>query len=1050
MSVRLALHFLGSPQIQLDGKSITLERRKGTALLAYLAVEHGRHSRASLSALLWPDLDQSRAYKNLRQTLWDIQQSMEQGGITADRESIGFSDDADIQLDVSKFESCLDEARRQSDISLRAALLADSVKLYRNHFLTGFSLKDAHPFNDWAFAKSEELRHQLARALLMLSDDLCTLSQAEQAIPYARRLITLDPLDESSHRQLMQVYMQAGQHSAALKQYQACEQLLRKELGVDPQPETRELYKKIRKRDIKPAQVQKRAESTPPSHNLPLQLSSFIGREKEQKAIAKLIAANRLVTLIGTGGIGKTSLALQVGHKLLPEYADGVWFVALDSLSDPALVPQTVAAVFDIRERSDKPILELLTHSLSTKNALLILDNSEHLLDACAQLITALLQACPGLKILATSREPLAMTGEATYRIPSLSIPEKRQASLEKLSEYEAVRMFTERAALVQSAFQLTKENIEAVSAICRKVDGIPLAIELAAARVNILQVDEILQQLEESFQLLANQSRTTSPRHQTLQASMDWSWGLLDETERVFLRQLSIFAGGWTLDAAQAVCDGNVLELTSALVKKSLIVVQQTRHGTRYRFHEIVRQYASQKLMESGDKNRLHTWHLGYFLSLAEQAELGLRGPSLVDWMERLNEERNNIRIALHWADQIDVEAGLYLSSRLMQYWESANLPEGKRWLENFIHKPESKDFPLARAHALSTYSWLLTWLQQFEEAYPVAEESLALFRAAGDRQGEVDVLVSLENMFQFKDDIATALEIGKQAVALAESLGDRWRLANAFLYLGWNYHDLPQRFVYWEKAIALYREVGDQLTLANLLGLHGQFLVLHGDFELGEQCVEEALRLWEANRRASVWDSPRITQSLIASMKGDYEQAEAVLREVMVYAQERGNWMSQLWVQLRLGHVLLRAGNLTEARQILTETAKNFAKDDYTIAAVFALEGLAELFSVVGKPEHAARLIGCADLIREKIQDPRPDYEQANVDKVIAACLAKMGEAAFDDAYEEGQKMTLGEAVAFVVGTTTLSSPSNTSQTRSSQMPALPPRRPTRKSSK
>ena len=1015
MSVRLALHFLGSPQIQLDGKSITLERRKGTALLAYLAVEHGRHARASLSALLWPDLDQSRAYKNLRQTLWDIQQSMEQGWITADRESIGFSDDADIQLDVSKFESCLDEARRQSDISLRAALLADSVKLYRNHFLTGFSLKDAHPFNDWAFAKSEELRHQLARALVMLSDDLCTLSQAEQAIPYARRLITLDPLDESSHRQLMQVYMQAGQHSAALKQYQACEQLLRKELGVDPQPETRELYKKIRKRDIKPAQVQKRAESTPPSHNLPLQLSSFIGREKEQKAIAKLIAANRLVTLIGTGGIGKTSLALQVGHKLLPEYADGVWFVALDSLSDPALVPQTVAAVFDIRERSDKPILELLTHSLSTKNALLILDNSEHLLDACAQLITALLQACPGLKILATSREPLAMAGEATYRIPSLSIPEKRQASLEKLSEYEAVRMFAERAALVQSAFQLTKENIEAVSAICRKVDGIPLAIELAAARVNILQVDEILHQLEESFHLLANQSRTTSPRHQTLQASMDWSWGLLDETERVFLRQLSIFAGGWTLDAAQAVCDGNVLELTSALVKKSLIVVQQTRHGTRYRFHEIVRQYASQKLMESGDKNRLHTWHLGYFLSLAEQAELGLRGSSLVDWMERLNEERNNIRIALHWADQIDVEAGLYLSSRLMQYWESANLPEGKRWLENFIHKPESKDFPLARAHALSTYSWLLTWLQQFEEAYPVAEESLALFRAAGDRQGEVDVLVSLENMFQFKDDIATALEIGKQAVALAESLGDRWRLANAFLYLGWNYHDLPQRFVYWEKAIALYREVGDQLTLANLLGLHGQFLVLHGDFELGEQCVEEALRLWEANRRASVWDSPRITQSLIASMKGDYEQAEAVLREVMVYAQERGNWMSQLWVQLRLGHVLLRAGELTEARQILTETAKNFAKDDYTIAAVFALEGLAELFSVVGKPEYAARLIGCADLIREKIQDPRPDYEQANVDKVIAACLAKMGEAAFDDAYEEGQKMTLEEAVEF-----------------------------------
>ena len=1017
MPAHLALHFLGPPQIHLDDTSLTLERRKGIALLAYLAVEGARHTRASLSALLWPDQEGSKAYKNLRQILWELGQSMGEGWIAADRESIGLSQERDIWLDVREFESRLTEGQREIDVSRRVALLSESAKLYRNLFLTGFSLRDAHPFNDWAFAKSEELRHQLGRALFTLSNDYCALGQAEQAIPYARRLIILDPLDEASHRQLMQVYMQAGQHNAALKQYQACEQLLRKELGIDPQPETRELYKKIRKRDIKPARVERPTESILPPHNLPLQLSSFIGREKEQRDIAKLVVRNRLVTLVGTGGIGKTSLALQVGHRLLNEHPDGVWFVALDSLSDPALVPQTVAAVFDIRERSDRPILELLTHALSMKTILLILDNSEHLLDACAQLITALLQACPNLKILATSREALAMAGEAIYRIPSLSVPEHRKLSLEKLSEYEAIRMFAERAALVQSTFQLTEKNIRAVAAICRKVDGIPLAIELAAARVNILQVDEILHQLEESFQLLANQSRTTSPRHQTLQASMDWSWGLLDEVERVFLRQLSIFAGGWTLEAAQAVCDGNVLDLTSALVKKSLIVVQQTSHDTRYRFHEIVRQYASKKLIESGDKNRLHTWHLGYFLGLAEQAELELRGPSLVDWMERLNEERNNLRIALHWADKIDVEAGLYLSSRLMRYWESSNLPEGRRWLENFINKQGSKDLPLARAHALNTYSWLLTWLQQFERAFSVAEESLALFRAAGERHGEVDVLISLENMYQFKDDIGTALRLGRQALALAEALGDRWRQANALLYLGWNYHNLEQRFKYWEKAIHLYREVGDQITLANLLGLLGQFRVLHGDFELGERCVDEALRLWQANRRANIWDNPRVTKSLIAMMKGEYEQAAALLREVMISAQERGNRMSYLWAQVRLGHILLRSGTLTEAHEVLAETAENFGKDGYTIGAIFALEGMADLFMTVGKVEYAARLIGWADLTRQKIQDTRPNYEQANVDKVIAACLAKLGEAAFSDAYEEGQQMTLQEAVAYAL---------------------------------
>ena len=1019
MPARLALYFLGSPQIYLDDALVTAERRKAVALLAYLAVEGGRHTRDSLSALFWPDYDQSKAFANLRHTLWEVQQAVGEGWLLAERETVGLNADADIALDTQQFEALLNQSRTQDNVPLRIALLADAVKRYRNHFLTGFSLKDAPNFNEWAFATSEDLRQKLSMALVILSNDHCTLGQADQAIPYARRLITLDPLNESSHRQLMQVYLRAGQHSAALKQYQACEEILRKELGIDPQPETRDLYKKIRKREIKPAQIQKPAEQPSPRHNLPLQLSSFIGREKEQKAVSKLIAHNRLVTLIGTGGIGKTSLALQMGHKLLKDYPDGVWFIALDSLSNPALVPQTVAAVFDIRERSDKPLHELLTNSLRTKTALLIFDNSEHLLNACAQLIMALLQHCPDLKILATSREALSIAGEATYRMPSLSIPQKREVSLERLGEYEAIRMFAERAALVQSEFQLTNENVQTVIKICRKVDGIPLAIELAAARVDILQVNEILNQLDESFQVLATQSHTISPRHQTLQASMDWSWGMLDEVESVFLRQLSIFAGGWTLESAQAVCDGNVLDLTSALVKKSLIVVQQeTGRGTRYRFHEIVREYALRKLIESGSRNLLQTWHLNYFLGLAERAERELRGPALVDWMERLNDERNNFRIALHWADQIDVEAGLYLSSRLMRYWESANVEEGRRWLENFIHKPQSKDFPLARAHALNSYSWLLMWLQQFDQGFAVAEEGLALFRAAGNRQGEVDILICLENMYQFKDEIETSLEIGKKALALAQSLGDPWREANALLYLGWGYHDLEKRFWYWEKAIQLYREVGDQITLANLLGLMGQFRVLHGDFELGEKCVDEALRLWQANRRANIWDNPRVTKSVIALMKGEYEQAETLLRDVMTSAQERGNRMSYHWAQVRLGHVLLRSGNLTEARQVLMEAAQNFAQDSYSIGVIFALEGMAELFVAVGKPEYTAQLIGWADLMRDKIQDTRPEIEQANVDKIIAACLAKMGEAAFSDAYDQGQALTLDETVRFALG--------------------------------
>jgi DNA-binding SARP family transcriptional activator len=252
MPPRLALHFLGPPQLYLDNEPVTADRRKALALLVYLPVEGGKHTRDSLSALLWPDYDQSKAFTNLRHTLWEIQQALGEGWILADRETMELNPEADISLDIHQFESLLTQSRASDTAALRISLLSDAVKLYRNHFLTGFSLKDAPGFNEWAFAKSEELRHQFSRALVALSEDYCALGQAEQAIPYARRLITLDALNEASHRQLMRVYIQAGQHSAALKQYQTCEQILRKELGIDPQPETRELYKKIRKREIKP------------------------------------------------------------------------------------------------------------------------------------------------------------------------------------------------------------------------------------------------------------------------------------------------------------------------------------------------------------------------------------------------------------------------------------------------------------------------------------------------------------------------------------------------------------------------------------------------------------------------------------------------------------------------------------------------------------------------------------------------------------------------------------------------------------------------------
>ena len=1012
MSPRLALYFLGSPQIHLNDEPITIERRKMVALLAYLSIEKGQHQRASLSGLLWPDYEQSKAYKNLRQTLWEIQKVVGENWLITTREKIGLNENANIWMDTAEFDSLLEKSQSETDISLRTSLLADSAKLYRNHFLTGFSLKDAHSFNDWAYVVSEEHSHKLSTILTMLSNDLCSQGQADQAIPHARRLVSLDPLNELAHSKLMEVYIQAGQHNAALKQYQTLEKTLRKELNLDPQPETRELYKKIRKGGAKPVPVKKPAEKIIPKHNLPLQLSSFIGRENELDNVRQLLQKNRLVTLVGAGGIGKTSLSLQIGQNVLNEYPNGVWFIALDSLSDPALITQTVASVFEMRESADRPLIERLTDYLRERTALLILDNCEHLLEACAQLVTALLSQCPNIKVLATSREALGIPGEAIYTMPALPLPEDGMDAFDKLINYESVKLFTERASLVSTSFQLIDENIQTVVNICRKVDGIPLAIELAAARVNIMQVDEILKQLNDSFALLAKSGQTIMPRHQTLWASIDWGWGLLSEEEQVFLQQLSVFAGGWTLESAQAVCEGDVLGLTDALAKKSLIVVnQESGRETRYRFHEMVRQYLHERFVASGNEEEIRTRHLHFFLELSEKAELELRGKSHANWMERLDAERNNIRAALHWAEKTDVDAGLYITGRLMRFWESSDQREGIYWCEHLLKK--SQTHPHARATALLTYGWLLTWLQKFDDAFSVTQECLELFQSTDDKAREVDALVSLGNIYQFRDDLNTANEIENKALELSISIQDRWREANALNYLGWGQSEPDVKFAYWNKAILLYRETGDQIQLANILGLFGQFKVMNGEIETGEKFLDEALDLWRLNKQGNVWENPKIAKSLIALINGKYEEAQSILEEVMYSSEQSGNRMAVLWAKVRMGYVAFHAGNLADAQQLLTEAARDFAKDKYTSGNIFALEGMAGLYATLGKTKRAAQLIGFADATREKVMEIRHLIEQADVDMSIAVCKARMDKSAFEEAYEEGKKMTLNDAM-------------------------------------
>ncbi len=594
---------------------------------------------------------------------------------------------AEIELDVAQFRSLLSQASQTSTSALRIPLLEEAAKLYRDDFLSGFGLKEGPNFNEWVLAKAESLRRDLAAALQTLVDDYSALDQFSSAVPYAQRLVELDPFHEAAHRRLMELYVLADQKSAAIHQYQVLEKLLRKELNLDPQPETRELYKKIRKGELKPVSDRNktlRLETTKPKHNLPLHLTAFIGRERERNEISKLIKQNRLVTLIGAGGIGKTRLALQTGQSLLSEYADGVWLIPFESLGDEDLVPQTVASFLGIPEPSDQSVVETLVNQLRNQTLLLIFDNCEHLLDACARLAETLLKSCPNLKILATSRDTLRLEGEAVYHVPPLAIPESsRRQSVDEVANSESIQLFAQRAALVVSDFEITEANAGALVRICNRLEGIPLAIELAAAHVDIFTLEEILDQLNRSFALLASNTRSALPRHQTMHASIEWGWNLLPEAERMFMRQLSVFIGGWTLQAAQGIGVKDSLERTRALWKKSFVVVhRQAGYETRYGFHEVVRSFAQEKLIEAGEEKTIRDRQLKYYLNLLRQLELTFHSTDHDMWLDRLFVERDNIRVALEWAARTNVQAGLYISNRLRTFWENYDLREEARWL--------------------------------------------------------------------------------------------------------------------------------------------------------------------------------------------------------------------------------------------------------------------------------------------------------------------------------------------------------------------------------
>lgn len=751
-----------------------------------------------------------------------------------------------------------------------------------------------------------------------------------------------------------------------------------------------------------------------PKSNLPSSLTTFIGREEQQLEVIRLITKHRLVSLIGSGGVGKTRLSIKIGEQVLENHADGVWFIELASVLDPLHVPRVTAITLGLPDEPHRPVIEVLCDFLEEKNMLIILDNCEHLLDACAFLTDTLLKNCPHLKILPTSREALGILGEAIYRVPSLGVPDQKQL-IDKIRKFESVSLFEERAQLAQFDFSLTPENITSVAQICHRVDGIPLGIELAAAKVSLLSTQQIAEQLDESINLLTGGSRTALPRHQTMRASMDWSWGMLTEAEQIVMRQLSVFVGGWVLDAATAVCDSEVLELMNSLVRKSLIVSnQKAGHETRYFFHETIRQYTREKLIQADEEVNSCTRHLRYFVELAERAEIELKGPIQTEWYSRLRDDRDNIFVALRWAEQTDLEAGLYLASRLGTFWWMFDLRDGNYWLSRFLQRSESFSYPKARAKALYIHGMILGDLQQLDAAYLVAKECLELYRALGDQAGEVDGLLLLN--WDAWLSATERIELIQQAFELAQSLGDVPRQMNALWQLGYLARG-NKKLTYWEKALELARSSGNVRWLADYLSMGALELASNGDLDSAQKYLNESDLL---SQQFDMNPPPRdlfSAQGQLALIRGDYEQARAYFQDSAQMHLESANRHEYLWARVRLGYVSREEGKLEEARHTFLESAQDFRMDKHTIGVVYAIEGMAGIYARVNKTRYAVRLIGWADATREKTGEWRLVLDQVEIDRIMADCSIKMEEAEFSDVYESGKNLTLDEAVTFTL---------------------------------
>ncbi|CAG0934368.1 Putative HTH-type transcriptional regulator [Thermoflexales bacterium] len=1015
----LTLSLLGPLQVVIDGQAVSsFAYNKARALLAYLAVEAGRsQQRDTIVGLLWPETPDAAARTSLRQVLASLRDTIGPGDSAAPflvttRDTLQFNPASDYTLDVTRFVSLLETCakhrhRHISRCPACAVRLEEAVALYRGDFLAQLSSVDSVLFEEWLVVKREALHQQAVEALTHLAHYHERWGDSTRARQLLLRLIEVEPWDETAYAHLMRLLARAGQRSAALVQYETCRRILAEQFGVEPSPATQKLIAQIR------AGLPLEEVPSSRSTELPSITTKLIGRDVELTELSDLLSdpAQRLLTISGPGGMGKTRLALAALTATAPIFDDGAVFVPLAALISADLLPATILATLGLPlEQQVSPEQQLIDH-LRSRELLLVLDNFEHLL-AHVELIKRIIQQAPQITLLITSRERLALQAERVFELEGLDYPAGDGTT--DLERYQAVQLFSERAQRLQRKFQLTLENTAAVGRICRLVEGLPLAIELAASTINVQSCAAIADGIAGDLRALATRLRDVPDRHRSMWAAFEHSWRLLRDDEQLAFSHLSVFRGGFQVEAAQPVAGASAAMLAT-LIDKSLVQREVTG---RYALHELLRQYGQEKLGEAGGLEQAHERHLAWFLQLAGEAEPQLVGKEQASWLKQLEIENDNLRAALQWSlDNRRVESAARLGAALQRFWYlRGHLTEGRQWLERVLmHGPVLA--LAARADIVDGACRLARAQADLSHAVAFAQQAVALQRELGNKSGIAAALNSLSLIVRDQGDLEQASLWLEESLTLWRESGDQRGISNGLNNLGIiarRRGHYQRAKLFFEESLVISRRLGDQHAVAQALSNLGNVARHQADLAQAQTFYEQGLSLYREIGNVAGIANALNSLGIVARLQGAYPQAVALHEDSLNLRRKIGDRRGIASALNNLGLAWLEQRDLVRATSALIESLALAREQGDKSGMISNVEALAEVAIIRGQFLYAARSLGAAEAWRETLGSPLSPDERSQLDPYLNLAQAQLDAGAFAQAWESGRKLTLEEAIA------------------------------------